>query len=218
LGIVDGVSYEETIAEGDCFTMVSDGMVERANAKGELFGFERTREIGVQPAAAFAQAAQSRGQNDDITVVICPEIRALTCYFGLRLRSASASPRSFERPAVSLFRISSSRPINATGSPSTSPAMRPSHASSNGTPAIEVIRSIRFGGMPSCTHMVRAAEIVRRDIEAAESKGPKRGYDCLAIGGHRPDQEIDVGREARMPVPCHGECAYHQILNSVRVE
>jgi phosphoserine phosphatase RsbU/P len=34
-----------------------------------LFGFERTREISVEHAAAIAEQAQSFGQEDDITVV-----------------------------------------------------------------------------------------------------------------------------------------------------
>ena len=47
--------------QGHRLTLVSDGVVEAANAKGELFGFDRTREIST--------AAQAWGQNDDITVV-----------------------------------------------------------------------------------------------------------------------------------------------------
>ena len=40
-------------------TLVSDGVIEAANAKGELFGFDRTREISGQTAKRIA----------DITVV-----------------------------------------------------------------------------------------------------------------------------------------------------
>ena len=36
---------------------------------GELFGFERTREISETSAAEIAEAAKAWGQNDDITVV-----------------------------------------------------------------------------------------------------------------------------------------------------
>ena len=41
---------------------------EAENAKRELFGFDRTREIRSQSAVAVA-AAQGWGQTDDITVV-----------------------------------------------------------------------------------------------------------------------------------------------------
>ena len=37
--------------------------------KGELFGFERTREISGRSAGEIAEAAKAWGQNDDITVV-----------------------------------------------------------------------------------------------------------------------------------------------------
>ena len=49
--------------------VVSDGVIEAANAKGELFGFERTAAISTQPATAIAETARAWGQNDDITVV-----------------------------------------------------------------------------------------------------------------------------------------------------
>jgi serine phosphatase RsbU (regulator of sigma subunit) len=44
-------------------------VVEARSKSGELFGFDRTREISRESAAAIAQAAQSFGQDDDITVV-----------------------------------------------------------------------------------------------------------------------------------------------------
>jgi serine phosphatase RsbU (regulator of sigma subunit) len=69
LGIVRDVEYPETDATGDRFTFLSDGVLEAANSAHELFGFDRSREISIQPAAAIAQAAQTWGQNDDITVV-----------------------------------------------------------------------------------------------------------------------------------------------------
>jgi phosphoserine phosphatase RsbU/P len=50
-------------------TFVSDGVIEAANANGELFGFERTREISTKPAKEIASVARAWGQNDDITVV-----------------------------------------------------------------------------------------------------------------------------------------------------
>ena len=76
LGILSDPSYESTTLQlkpGDRLTFVSDGVVEAQSASssksGLLFGFDRTREISVQSAAAIAEAARIFGQNDDITVV-----------------------------------------------------------------------------------------------------------------------------------------------------
>jgi sigma-B regulation protein RsbU (phosphoserine phosphatase) len=69
LGLMPELTYTETIVEGDQFTFVSDGVVEAANQSGELFGFDRTREMSTRRADAIVQAAKAWGQNDDITVV-----------------------------------------------------------------------------------------------------------------------------------------------------
>ena len=72
LGILAAASYEETcykIAVGDRLTFVSDGVVEATNAKGELYGFERTRAVSAKSADHIAQAAELFGQEDDITVL-----------------------------------------------------------------------------------------------------------------------------------------------------
>ncbi len=69
LGIAPGVEYSELVTRGKWFTFVSDGVVEAENAKRELFGFDRTREISGKPAQEIADAAKAWGQNDDITVV-----------------------------------------------------------------------------------------------------------------------------------------------------
>jgi len=72
LGISADAAYSETllrIVPGDTLTFLSDGVVEACNTTGELFGFDRTREISRQSAAQIAQAAQSFGQQDDITVL-----------------------------------------------------------------------------------------------------------------------------------------------------
>jgi len=72
LGVVGGVRYETTefrIEPGSRLTFYSDGVIEAQNQKGELFGFERGRELSTQPAAAIAEAAKKFGQSDDITVV-----------------------------------------------------------------------------------------------------------------------------------------------------
>jgi len=50
-------------------TFVSDGVIEAANIKGELFGLDRTREISGKSAQEIAEAAKTWSQNDDITVV-----------------------------------------------------------------------------------------------------------------------------------------------------
>jgi phosphoserine phosphatase RsbU/P len=69
LGVVDGVAYEEKQARGERFVFVSDGVVEAANEKGELLGFERSRGLSAKAARELAEAARAWGQNDDITVV-----------------------------------------------------------------------------------------------------------------------------------------------------
>ncbi len=72
LGIDENASYSEsvlTLADGDALTFVSDGVVEARGGTGEMFGFERTREISGAGAAAIAKVAQEFGQEDDITVV-----------------------------------------------------------------------------------------------------------------------------------------------------
>ena len=48
---------------------MTDGVVEAQNPGGELFGFDRTRQISTQSAEDIAAAALSHGQEDDITVL-----------------------------------------------------------------------------------------------------------------------------------------------------
>ncbi|HBY62784.1 MAG TPA: hypothetical protein DEH78_23420 [Solibacterales bacterium] len=69
LGVLPAAAYAETALTGSAFTFVTDGVVEAANAQGELFGFERTREMSRESAQAIAESARAWGQNDDITVV-----------------------------------------------------------------------------------------------------------------------------------------------------
>jgi sigma-B regulation protein RsbU (phosphoserine phosphatase) len=72
LGISSVADYTERtveLPEAARLTFVSDGVVEATNARRELLGFARTEELSVLPAGAIAQAAQSYGQSDDITVV-----------------------------------------------------------------------------------------------------------------------------------------------------
>jgi len=71
LGITADVIYVEfPLQIGErTLTILSDGVVEATNSKGELFGFDRTRKISGQTATEIANAAREWGQNDDITVV-----------------------------------------------------------------------------------------------------------------------------------------------------
>jgi hypothetical protein len=72
LGIAGPASYETTrfhLHPGSRLTFYSDGVIEAQNETGELFGFERGREISTQPAAEIVEAAKLFGQSDDITVV-----------------------------------------------------------------------------------------------------------------------------------------------------
>lgn len=89
LGILPHLEFDQTTFQlnpGDRLTFISDGVVEAANAKGELFGFERTQQVANEPARYIAQTAQRFGQNDDITVV--------TLYF-----AAATQPRLERQPA-----------------------------------------------------------------------------------------------------------------------
>jgi stage II sporulation SpoE-like protein len=72
LGVISGVTYETShfhLAHGSRLTFYSDGVVEAQNQQGELFGFDRAKELSTQPAAAIVEAAKNFGQSDDITVV-----------------------------------------------------------------------------------------------------------------------------------------------------
>jgi len=70
-----GIYAESTLSLKGMLTFVSDGVIESANAKGELFGFERTAAVSKRSAREIAEAALAWGQNDDITVVT---VRRLT--------------------------------------------------------------------------------------------------------------------------------------------
>ena len=72
LGLEAGAEWIETSAilqHGAQLTILSDGVLEAQNSKGELFGFDRTREVSRRSAGEIAAAARAWGQNDDITVV-----------------------------------------------------------------------------------------------------------------------------------------------------
>jgi hypothetical protein len=72
LGLAPESNYPEStfaLDVGQQLTLLTDGVVEARNRTGELFGFERTLAIAAEPAERIAQAAQSFGQQDDITVL-----------------------------------------------------------------------------------------------------------------------------------------------------
>ncbi len=72
LGIASPIHYETIMLQlhpGSRLTFYSDGVIEAQNPKGELFGFDRSREISMQQASEIAETARRFGQEDDITVV-----------------------------------------------------------------------------------------------------------------------------------------------------
>ena len=76
LGLVPEITYSETtlqVLPGQRLTLVTDGVVEATSTTHELFGFDRTQSVSIQPAASIAQAAQTFSlgapQADDITVL-----------------------------------------------------------------------------------------------------------------------------------------------------
>ncbi len=72
LGIDRGAIYEATKLQlelGSRLTFYSDGVIEAQDKSGQLFGFERGREVSIRPANAIVEAAKAFGQMDDITVI-----------------------------------------------------------------------------------------------------------------------------------------------------
>ena len=76
-GLPLGIVLDAGIAEktfqldpNDRLTFVSDGVLEAANDRHELFGFDRTQAISAESAVAIADAAKQFGQHDDITVLV----------------------------------------------------------------------------------------------------------------------------------------------------
>jgi sigma-B regulation protein RsbU (phosphoserine phosphatase) len=71
LGVLPDVRYDEVklyLHPGDRLLLLSDGVVE-ARKSGELFGFDRVRNMCNQTAFYLAEAAREFGQEDDITVL-----------------------------------------------------------------------------------------------------------------------------------------------------
>jgi hypothetical protein len=72
LGIASAARYETVefqMNDGSRLTFYSDGVIEAQRPSGELFGFERAREVSMMPAAEIVATAKQFGQEDDITVV-----------------------------------------------------------------------------------------------------------------------------------------------------
>jgi serine phosphatase RsbU (regulator of sigma subunit) len=72
MGVVTGIVYEEIslyLHPGDRLLMMSDGVAEARKPNGELFGFDRVRNLSNQSAFFIADAAKDFGQEDDITVL-----------------------------------------------------------------------------------------------------------------------------------------------------
>lgn len=79
LGLDVGTGYEPAqlmLDPDDQLTLLTDGVVEARDKNGELFGFERTREISRETAESIAAAAQQFGQEDDITVLTVRRLAA----------------------------------------------------------------------------------------------------------------------------------------------
>jgi hypothetical protein len=72
LGLVPDLSFDTATFQlnpGDQLTVLSDGVVEATDTRGNLFGFERAREISQGSASRIAAEARQHGQQDDITVL-----------------------------------------------------------------------------------------------------------------------------------------------------
>jgi serine phosphatase RsbU (regulator of sigma subunit) len=72
LGVIGNIRYEQAAFQlkiGERLIFLSDGVVEATNAQGDLFGFERARQLANEPVRTIAETAKRFGQTDDITVV-----------------------------------------------------------------------------------------------------------------------------------------------------
>jgi GAF domain-containing protein len=72
LGIAPDQTYESVngrLLQGERLVLLSDGVPEARSHTGELYGFERLPSLSIAPARDIAEAAQSFGQEDDITVL-----------------------------------------------------------------------------------------------------------------------------------------------------
>jgi len=78
LGIAGSGQYQSVplqLEPGSRLVFCTDGVAEATNRQGELFGFDRTREISIKTAGEIGEAAVQFGQVDDITVVAVERIQ-----------------------------------------------------------------------------------------------------------------------------------------------
>ncbi len=93
LGLAANAVYTESttqLAEGEQLTLLTDGVVEARSKSGELFGFDRTSAIAANTAESIAQAAQSFGQQDDITVLTLSRSHSDGAVLGQRVVAVTA--------------------------------------------------------------------------------------------------------------------------------
>jgi serine phosphatase RsbU (regulator of sigma subunit) len=81
LGITLDATYDQIafrMQENETLTFYTDGIVEARNGQGELFGFDRVREMSRAGSSAVqvAEAASAFGQDDDITVLTLMRLAA----------------------------------------------------------------------------------------------------------------------------------------------
>ena len=79
LGLAADAKYPEAsvhLPAGHNILLLTDGVVEARSKTGELFGFDETAAIAGQSAESIAQAAQTFGQEDDITVLTVMRVAA----------------------------------------------------------------------------------------------------------------------------------------------
>ncbi len=82
LGLVEDAEFSVTrfkLGAEDRLMLISDGIAEARDAKGQLFGFERVQELlhTTQSATQVATAAEAFGQEDDISVISLTRAAAL---------------------------------------------------------------------------------------------------------------------------------------------
>ena len=95
LGAKSGTRYETIrfqMPRGSRLTFYSDGIVEAQNAKGELLGFERSRELSTEPVEKIVEAARLFGQHDDITVIAITRDAAVTAREASQARELAGAP------------------------------------------------------------------------------------------------------------------------------
>ncbi len=72
LGLAEESKYAEShfqLRAGEQLTLLTDGVPEARNVRGDLFGFEKTAAISSDSAESIAETARVFGQHDDVTVV-----------------------------------------------------------------------------------------------------------------------------------------------------